>query len=934
MFSRSLAPAVIALSLALFTGANLAAQQHADHANEPAHADVSVAADRIAIGPEFLPRRTDLPNKLIVPAGKVVELPADATYDYIEVAGTLKASRAHDTVARFTHLVVLPGGTLDAGTQSDPIPCDRRVEFVVRDVPLDTAKDPFQWGNGLVNFGRQTRVGCSKTAWVESTGSIASGATTIALAAAPSGWRVGDELLLPDTATPLTSTLAPRRESKVTIAAIDGVQLTLSKPLDFAHDNIADPNGVVVLRPRVANLTRNIVIHSENVDGTRGHTADIGRKASWDIRYNQLVGLGRTQRVKLDDTVLGQHVGTNQRGKYAEHKHHVQSAPGSADVGNVYIGPPAGKWGLVIHQTSDTLVERNVAVDFPGAGFITEDGYEVRNTFRNNLAAYSLGHNGTLQSGFIDAGVDVIRECPGCEGTGFWLRGVMNTFDGNEAWNNFTSGINVFNQAQPPGRYPSSPGADPDTPLKHYSDQPMSVTGNVVAANVIDGFEVWGVKRFPYKNLISAHNTYRQVMIVISEAVELHLQNPKLICSVGTGSVGLHSGNGYVTSFAIDQGQIAGCASGISGGGSGSGINITGTVLQNEVNIDLLTPPLRLENVMHVPLANYPHRYILFGNGVVWNGTTALPEVGNSWWTKQRGSQFVVKNWQGTGKDYLLFYRQSLGSNPAWYSARWPHSYNTPVQGLTMQQSWDKYGLSFGGDVLRDSDAVELDGLVNGLAREGLGVKFGPPRAVVTFPTLRETAKVEGGGVQIFALLTGDPNAASDVMMASVDGDRAFPVQKSGTDDRSFPTNHASAGLHQVKVWRTQKDHPDKPIAGSEFTSQYCVGACPEIPHARIALSPGTLTFTSAPAGATPVSKTVTLSNSGTAGLTWAAKTNQNWCRLNTFNGRLDAGGRMTFDVLVDAPPKAGATVCIVTVADSNADNSPQTITVNYTVSE
>ena len=82
------------------------------------------------------------------------------------------------------------------------------------------------------------------------------------------------------------------------------------------------------------------------------------------------------------------------------------------------------------------------------------------------------------------------------------------------------------------------------------------------------------------------------------------------------------------------------------------------------------------------------------------------------------------------------------------------------------------------------------------------------------------------------------------------------------------------------------------------------------------------------------MSKTVTLSNSGTAGLTWAARTNQNWCRLNTFNGRLDAGGRMTFDVLVDAPPKAGATVCTVTVADSNADNSPQTITVNYTVSE
>lgn len=933
MFSRWLVPGVITLSVA-FSSANVGAQQHADHANEPAHADVSVATDRVAIGPEYFPRRADLPNKLIVPGGKVVELPADATYDYVEVAGTLKASRTHDTVTRFTHLVVLPGGTLDVGTQADPIPCDRKVEFVVRDVPLDTTKDPFQWGNGLVNFGRQTRVGCSKTSFVESADSIAAGATTIALASAPSGWRVGDELLLPDTAAPATSTLTPRRETKVTIAAIDGSQLTLSKPLDFAHDAIVDPNGVVVLRARVANLTRNILIHSENVDGTRGHTADIGRKASWDIRYNQLVGLGRTKRVRLDDTVVGGHIGTNQRGKYAEHKHHVQSAPGSADVGNVYIGPAGGKWGLVIHQTSDTLVERNIAIDFPGAGFITEDGYEVRNTFRNNLSAYNLGHNGTAQTGFIDAGVDVVQECPGCEGTGYWFRGVMNVFEGNEAWNNFTSGINMFNQAQPPGKYPGAPGGDPDTPLKHYVDQPMSVTGNVTAANVIDGFEVWGVKRFPYKNLISANNTYKQVMVVISEAVELHLQNPKLICTVGSGAVGVHSGNGYVTSFTIDQGQIAGCAIGISGGGSGSGLNVNGTVLQNQLNVDLLTPPARFENVMHVPLANYPHRYILFGNGAVWNGTGALPDVGGSWWTRQRGSQFIAKNWQGTGKDYLLFYRQSLGSNPAWYSARWPHTYNTPVQGLTMQQSWDRFGLSFGGDVLKEADAVELDGLVNGLAREGLGVKFPPPRAVVTFPTLRETAKVEGGGVQLFALLTGDPNAASDVMMASVDGERAFPVQKNGTDDRSFATNHTSPGLHQVKVWRTQKDHPDKAIAGSEFTSQYCVGACAEIPHARISLAKTTAVLSPGGSGAAPTPTAVTLSNSGAVALVWAAHTNQSWCRLNMFNGRLEPGGTLTLNVLMDAPPKAGATACTVTVADNNADNSPQTMTVNYTVSE
>ena len=36
-----------------------------------------------------------VPSKLIVPSGRVIELPADASYDYVEVAGTLRVSRAN-----------------------------------------------------------------------------------------------------------------------------------------------------------------------------------------------------------------------------------------------------------------------------------------------------------------------------------------------------------------------------------------------------------------------------------------------------------------------------------------------------------------------------------------------------------------------------------------------------------------------------------------------------------------------------------------------------------------------------------------------------------------------------------------------------------------------------------------------------------------------
>ena len=148
--------------------------------------------------------------------------------------------------------------------------------------------------------------------------------------------------------------------------------------------------------------------------------------AKWDIRFNQFVGLGRTLNVPLVDTVAGTSIGTNQRGKYAEHHHHAGSSVGSADVGNTYLGNrTASKWALVVHGTSDTLVEDNVAVDFPGAGFVTEDGYEVRNAFRRNLAAYiggdpnyALGSNGQT---------DVRQELP-------WLRRIRILAPGRDEY--------------------------------------------------------------------------------------------------------------------------------------------------------------------------------------------------------------------------------------------------------------------------------------------------------------------------------------------------------------------------------------------------------------------------------------------------------------------------------------------------------------------
>jgi hypothetical protein len=190
----------------------------------------------------------------------------------------------------------------------------------------------------------------------------------------------------------------------------------------------------------------------------------------------------------------------------------------------------------------------------------------------------------------------------------------------------------------------------------------------------------------------------------------------------------------------------------------------------------------------------------------------------------------VVKNWQGTGQDYLLFYRQQLGSNPAWYSAGYQHAFNTPARGLTMLQSWEQFGLSYGGDVLKESEAIQLDGLVDAYARAGLDVALGPPRAIVTYPTMREPALGPDrrhpqftGYVSISAIFTGDPNAASNIMMLSVDGETPHRLDRGADlDGQLFNSAHVAPGVHTVKVWRTQKDGKT-PVPGSEYTAQYFV---------------------------------------------------------------------------------------------------------------
>jgi hypothetical protein len=167
-------------------------------------------------------------------------------------------------------------------------------------------------------------------------------------------------------------------------------------------------------------------------------------------------------------------------------------------------------------------------------------------------------------------------------------------------------------------------------------------------------------------------------------------------------------------------------------------------------------------------------------------------------------------------------------------------------------------------------------------------------------------------------------------MMVSVDGDRPTAYDKAGTDDRSFLTTHISNGIHEIKVWRTQRDNPKTPIAGSEFTSRYCVGPCPAIPHGHIGMSTGEVTVARESETSASSSKAVTLLNSGVAAMNWVLRIEPQACGATRYNGHLDAGASTTFQVFLRPSAAGGSSECKVTVLDHNADNSPQTITIPY----
>jgi hypothetical protein len=759
---------------------------------------VTVQPDRIDIGIEFVPRFLDLPQVLVVPSGQVTTISGAETYDYVEVQSGGELELAPGSALSTTHLFVLPGGRLAAN-----IPCGQSAEIVIRDTQIDTNRDPFQWGNGVLIFGEMAATGCAKASLAYVMADIPAGATSLTLDGPLTNWQAGDELLIPDTLPPNP---LPRRESVVTITAIAGQTVTLSKPLDFAHPAITTPDGEVVAWPRVEHVTRNVVVRTENPSGTRGHVALVGAASQWSVAGAAFVDLGRTRNVPLDSTSPDQsHIGTNQVGRYSFHAHMIGDAPGRLMTGSVIRG--GLKWGLAVHATNDVLVESNLCFDVEGSCYVTEDGTEQRNTFRFNVGEYVLGiHDGTDEDAFrnLDEG------CNGCDGAAFWFRGNGNYVEDNIAGTS-TIGILAFNPNQGGGF----------TPIP-----PLSFIRNQTLSNAIFGLEIWAID-FPIEDHISAYNRQRQFFSAISIPARPYLRNPTMIGYQGTSEC-VKSAVAYNERLTIEGGEIRGCAIGIREGGGQDLMTLDGVTFQNTLDIDWSQGKARLTDftdVLHEPMPGQPLQAEYWGDGSVWDGSDPMPVSDWDNWLPPDGARDVRRNWQGTGVDYEIFPPGNLGSAPAKYSRAFNDEFNCPAAGLTVEQCWQQYGLAEHGDYVTDAEVVELDGIAGAIARIARPPTFIAPVCTITFPTMREAAVPDpNGSVIIRGVVTGDPAAANDVCLVSIDGSDPYPFSQSVYERPSARRigGPGTEGTHTVTTWRQTLGGAT--IVDSRQDFQYFVG--------------------------------------------------------------------------------------------------------------
>ena len=741
------------------------------------------------------------------------DLVGNARLDGLEINGVLFFSTSQDTRLTVGNLTVMPTGTLQIGTASGPVSWGVKAELVIADQPLNLQTDPRQYGTGLIALGTVSIHGAPlNLTWDRLASEPRAGDSSLVLADDASQWRAGDTLVLPDSRQvpagadkTFPAGQVPGQWEQVTVDHVQGNRVYLTSNLQFNHLGARNASGGLELLPHVALLNRNVVIRSENPQGTRGHVLFTAR-ANVDVEGVRFQDLGRTDAFRsLDNTTLGTaggvtHIGTNQVGRYAVHFHHLMGPVNPTNTGyqftfseNTVDG--ALKWAVAVHDSSYGLLQNNVVYRAQGAGFVTEEGSEINNSFLDNITIRIQGTSNDGKSGTQEN--DYARG-----GSGFWFRYGGNAVVGNVAADSTYAGFVIdgyygdttFVLPNFPGADPSQPGQGTSTRLaptnlfsnnEAYGMSTMGlwaafISGDNLLANqpttVFDHLSLWNMFRAGVDMYHTSNVTFDNLLVLGDQSAQTRND---------TGLAGMSLADYENRALVIESSRIEGARWGILAPRSDSTVPgteqptiIQDTTLKNYINIrvspsqftgnSLVVRNVKFDLTRTLPSGPASAAAVDPPANIQMRLTSDNPDL-------TKFSTVRVYSYNGVqGDDFEVFYREQVSqfvmpqTSQIGLSGLVETTIGSPQAGLTNAQNWSTFGIAVAGGVAPASAAPRAD--INGLTAPIQNLALITPCAVLVTPW--EEAQITGSaplrirynvngvlpiGAQVYLSLDGKP---------------------------------------------------------------------------------------------------------------------------------------------------------------------------------
>ncbi len=357
----------------------------------------------------------------------------------VRVDGTLEFATDRSSEITFDTLVVNHGGHLSIGTQSDPVQTGVTVTLTVaNNGAIDPIWDPTMVSRGVISMGQVDIHGTEKDSHEKVLLDPMAGDTSIRFDSVPTGWAVGDTIVIAGTRydgykwdNDLRAVRPYPNEDEVRIITAINADGTVHFDDPLAHNHDA-PRGD--LKTSVANMSRNVTIQTENHETAqvfeRGHVMFM-HSDEVDVRFAAFEGLGRTDKStdSFDVSDLGQtSFDSNIQGRYPIHLHRTGTEDPSNPAilhGNAVFNSPG--WGIT-HHDANAILTNNATFDTFGAGFVAETGNEI-GAWNDNIAIYAQGQSWDDPKNVTNLSTfDIARS-----GDGFWFQGRMVTAEDNVA---------------------------------------------------------------------------------------------------------------------------------------------------------------------------------------------------------------------------------------------------------------------------------------------------------------------------------------------------------------------------------------------------------------------------------------------------------------------------------------------------------------------